>query len=403
MTGVIDIAESCQDKESWFSVKRFRIGNTRFERPLKTLDARGLTESAHTGGAARGLAVAETSKEIGGESAISAIQDEHDDGRINRFFNRKRWLGLPTVVNLTLAFNPCAGGRGGADRWCALFDMYCQYSSLFLTVPNIRMPKTSYPDGGARPSLGDYIGFVDSAFDILDTRNGKPIFVPVSLKMSYSDLSLLMKHYIDRDRLCLWFDFEGKAVSETTMGRIAHAHRRILDSGNMGRSVAYFTNIRREIVSNPAAGQSPASDVLASVAGASIIGSNREPRRPPPPSSPPSPSPAAGSAQAAGASSSLAPAPPEEAPASHKARLLDRGSYYYTRTRDPRYAGKRPNVARNAALLDAEFSAQSEAFMSDGSILPAMRKKEMLARYRDGAILRALTRGRADERIDDYL
>ena len=336
--------------------------------------------------------MAETSREIRGESTIAAIQDEHDDCKINRFFNRKRWLGLPTVVNLTLAFNPCAGSRG-AEKWCALFDMYYQYSSLFLTVPNIRMPRTSYPDGGARPSLDNYIGFVDSAFDILDTRNGKPIFVPVSLKMSYNDLSRLMDHYIAKDRLCFWFDFEGKAISETTMGRIAHAHRRILDSGNMGRSAAYFTNIKREIISNSATDQSPASDALASVAGASIIGSNREPRRPPPPAA----APGQGHATAA------AVGPPGTAPAGHKARLLDRDSYCYTRTRDPRYVDKRPNMARNASLLDAEFSAQSEAFMNDGSILPAMREKDMLARYRDGAILRALTKGRADERIDDYL
>ena len=266
--------------------------------------------------------------------------------------------------------------------------MTWEFSSLFLTVPNIRMPRTSYQDGGAsaRPSLDDYIGFVDSAFDILDTRNGKPIFVPVSLKMSYSDLSRLMRHYIGKDRLYLWFDFEGKAVGETTMGRIAHAHRQVLDSGNMDRSVAYFTNIGREIASNSGTGPSPASDVLASVAGASIIGSNREPRRPP---SPP--------AAAAG--------PPGAVPAAagHKARLLDRDSYYYARTRDPRYVDKHQNVAQNASLLDAEFSAQSEAFMSDRSILPAMRKKDMLARYRDGAILRALTRGRAYERIYDYL
>ena len=299
MTGVIDIDESHQDKKSWFSVKRFRIGNTRFERPLKTLDARGLTERAHRNGAARGLEVAETTKEILAESVISTIENEHDDGKINRFFNLKRWLGLPTVVNLTLSFNPCAGGSRGADRWCALFDMYYQFSSLFLTVPNIRMPSTSYWDGSARPSLDDYIGFVDSAFDILDTRNGKPIFVPVSLKLSYADLSKLMDHYIAKDRLCLWFDFEGKAVSETTMGRIAHAHRRIRASGNTDRSVAYFTNIKREIISNPATGQSPASDVLASVAGASIIGSNREPRRPPPPAGSEQAASVAGSEQAA--------------------------------------------------------------------------------------------------------
>ena len=392
MTGVIDIGECHQDKRSWFSVKRFRIGNTRFERPIKTLDARGLTESAHRSGAARGLAVAETSKEIQTESAISAIMDEHDDGRMCQFFNRKRWLDLPAVVNLTLAFNPCAGGNRSAEGWCALFDMYYQFSSPFLTVPNIRMPMTSYPDGGAGPSLDDYIGFVDSAFDMLEARNGKPIFVPVSLKMSHGDLSRLMRHYISKDRLCLWFDFEGKAVSDTTMARIAHAHRQVLASGNMDRSVAYFTNIRREIASSPAAGQSPASDVLASVAGASIIGSNREPRRPPS---------AAGSARAAGGAA--AAAPPDAPPAGHEARLLDRESYYYVRTRDPQYVDKRPNTARNAALLDAEFSAQSESFMSDGSILPAMREKGMLTGYRNGAVLKALARDSADESIDDYL
>ena len=378
MTGVIDIAESHQDKETWFSVKRFRIGNTRFERPLKTLDARGLTESAYGKGSARGLAVAETSREIRSESTIAALMDEHDDGRICQFFNRKRWLGLPTVVNFTLAFNPCGGGSGGEDRWSALFDMYCQFSTLFLTVPNMRMPRTSCLDVGAGPTIDDYIGFVDSAFDILDTRNAKPIFVPVSLRLSHADMSRLMDHYIAEDRLCLWFDFEGKAVSNATMDRIEYAHRRILESGNTGRSVAYFANMGREIAPGAAAGPSPASDVLASVAGASIIGSNREPRRPPPP---------ACSARAA---------------AGRKARLLDRDSYYYVWTRDPRYADKRQNAARNAALLDAEFSAQAETFMRTGSILPAMRKKDMLARYRGGAVLRALAKGHADK-LEDYL
>ena len=322
--------------------------------------------------------MAETSKEIRGESTIASILDERDDGRICQFFNRKRWLGLPTVVNLTLAFNPCAGGRRDIDRWSGLFDMYWQFSTLFLTVPNMRMPRTSCLDVGAGPSIDDYIGFVDSAFDILDTRNAKPIFVPVSLRLSHADMSRLMDHYIAEDRLCLWFDFEGKAVSDATMDRIAYAHRRILESGNAGRSVAYFANMGREIAPGAAAGPSPASDVLASVAGASIIGSNREPRRPPPP---------ACSAQAA---------------AGRKARLLDRDSYYYVETRDTRYADKRQNAALNAALLDAEFSAQAEIFMRDGSILPAMRKKGMLARYRGGAVLRALAKGHADK-LEDYL
>ena len=91
------------------------------------------------------------------------------------------------------------------------------------------------------------------------------------------------------------------------------------------------------------------------------------------------------------------------APAGHKARLLDRDSYYYVRTRDSRYVDRRPNIARNAALLDAEFFSQSESFMSDGSILPAMQAKDMLSKYRNGAVLKALTVGLDDKGIDDYL
>ncbi len=86
-----------------------------------------------------------------------------------------------------------------------------------------------------------------------------------------------------------------------------------------------------------------------------------------------------------------------------EARLLDRDSYYYVMTRDPRYVDKRPNMVRNAALLDAEFSARSERFMNYGSILPAMKEKGMLTGYRSGAVLKALARDRADESIDDYL
>lgn len=40
--------------------------------------------------------------------------------------------------------------------------------------------------------------------------------------------------------------------------------------------------------------------------------------------------------------------------------------------------------------------------MRNGSILPAMRKKDMLARYRGGAVLRALGKGHADK-LEDYL
>jgi hypothetical protein len=181
--------------------------------------------------------------------------------------------------------------------------------------------------------------------------------------MSLQDIAKLAHHYLKNEYYYYWFDFEGKSVNETSLARIHHFLRLIRDSGNYGRVLCYFTNIKREIISNPKDRESPASDILASVAGANIIGVNREPRR-----------------------MIEGPLPPPE----HKARLFDADSYYYVKTNDSRWFNKERNVSHNSMLLDREFVNQSRSFLHNHNLESFLQKKEMLVNYRQGSILKHL-------------
>lgn len=380
MTGEINIDECTEDKKSWFAVKQFKIGGTSFKRPVKTLDIRGLTQDTYRAAESRyGFVLGEATKVFKAADTVDKIQAESVDAKINLFFHKKKWLNIPTVLNMTLNFNPFDHSKQISKTWSGFFDMYYQYSNPFLTIPNIRVSKTVHGKNTKIISIKNYARFVDSAFEMLDMKNSKPIFVPVSLRFSVDSISQLMDHYLSKNRLCLWFDFEGKAVSEVSMSRIAHVLRRLRETENLGRAVTYFTNIKREILSNNKDSKSPASDVLASIAGASIIGVNREPQRPPP---------------GAGL---------QHVPADHKARLLDPDSYYYVKMQGGSDPNRSHNALTNAVLLDQEFSRQTDSFFQHLSVVPNMKTKEMLRTYRKGDILKALTTGLDDASLTSYL
>jgi hypothetical protein len=126
--------------------------------------------------------------------------------------------------------------------------------------------------------------------------------------------------------------------------------------------------MKREITSNPKETTSPASDVLSSVAGANIIGVNREPRR------------------------NLKDVKTEDLPPpQHKARLLDASTYYYVQTSNDALFSKFKYVPHNALRLQREFDAQSAHFDIHKSLDTLLDKKDMLTKFNDGAILKSLT------------
>ena len=158
-------------------------------------------------------------------------------------------------------------------------------------------------------------------------------------------------------------------------------------------ALLYFANVRREMPSNGEAGRAPASNALAPPAGASIVGASREPQ--------------------GGGRAAYRLFDPVLQGFLHRRRvggggraayrLFDPASYYYAEDKGGGAADGAGSAARNQARLDSEFAEQSEALLREGSVVPLMRTKEMLAEYRKGDILRALAEGGPEPSLSDYL
>ena len=362
-----------EDKSSWFNIKRFKIGKIDFHKPEKSLDSRFINKKIFEYKKLKDtLRISEASKIIRSYDEIDNIYKADDNSKINAFFRKKGWLAdVPNILNLTFEFNPFKSVKK-TDSMSGFFDLYYQYPKLFVSVPNIRMTKRYTEPKSYTENIIDikqYITFVDEAYEILSMKNNKPIFVPIPPgRMSQYDISMLINHYLGKEYYYYWFDFEGLPINENTLGRINHFSRIVNDSGYYNKIICHFTNIRREIISNPKDPISPASDVLSSIAGANIIGVNREPKR-----------------------FIKEEEKKELPPPQHKARLFDSNSYYYVGTEDSELFSKNKYVPDNATRLQIEFDKQSTHFSANLNLGKFLDKKTMLINYKNGNILKELT------------
>ena len=384
----INVRETVEDRDTWFNVKHFAIGDVSFTRPEKSLDIKPIDKQVYSMVSKTSpFKFTESSKRIPKFEHLVELYQESDENKINEMFSKRAWLnGAPCVLNFTLGFNPMMY----VDQkkvFESFLDYYYSYSNFFLTVPSIRTKKwvmktESSPSHVVEvANQDDYIKSVDLFYDILSTKNKKPIFVPISVRMSAHDLDELLTHYIKRERFAYWVDFDGMAVNPTTLSRLRYLFRRIKDKGRFKDTVTYFTNVKREIISNIKKEKSEASDVLCSAAGANLIGCNREPTR-------------------------MFQTKPPPIPPEHKARVFDNESYYYVKTKNQRLLQPKMYVTENAVRLSTEIGNQTEFFMLKGGLEPLLSSKEMLATYRDKEVLRNLVSKRDDEgppRFEDFI
>ncbi|MDR2707452.1 MAG: hypothetical protein LBB87_01725 [Nitrososphaerota archaeon] len=368
----INIKESIEDKKSWFNIKRFKIGNTDFQKPEKCLDIKNLDNSIYRN-IKTNFKFYEASKILKNYDNISKLTEAEDD-QINKFFYRGEWLGTAqNVINLTLQFNPYNHVKT-IDELSWFFNQYYPYSKLFLTVPNIRVKtlKANIID------LQSYTRFVDETYKILNDKNNKPIFVPVSMKFTIGQLTGLMEHYLKHDRFYYWFDFEGRSINENSLGRLRHIFDLLKKKKAFDNVVTYFSNVKREKTANSKENTSVASDALSAIAGANLIGVNREPSRYFNPNT-------LMNDGSVGIRASIDVDP------NHKARIFDRETYYYVKTVDQDLYDKRKYVPLNAARLNAEFAAQSEYFLEHQDITTLLNQKSMFKDEKAGNILHDLT------------
>lgn len=385
MTKEIQIKESITDKNSDFNVKFFKLNKLDIDSPTKVIDAKKVDYSFFKG-IERDLKniIFETSKAATPDTINNILRGT--DANIKQAFGYLNWVSnYENVISITLEFNPFDEYRNIENDLSGFFDYYYQFSKTMLFVPNIRTIENIYKTTqkgtlqkiGERPliSYEEYLNFVDSAFRVLQYKNKKPIFVPISLKLDINEIRSLTKAYLKNEYFNFWIDFEGAATTNPTkLAKIRAFLREVDTQKRFDDIIIHSTNMRREITSNINKQESPSSDILTSLSGANFVGVNREPSFKP-----------------------ENPPPYEELQRirEHKARVFRAPSYYYEKIvglkgANTQLLDQNVNATFNAVALNQEFSKQSTEFLKHSSIKEYICDKKMIIEYKDGELINTL-------------
>lgn len=388
MVSDIRIDEVIEDKASQFTYRDFWIGNIHFTQPEKSLDEYKLTREVFIPIQDK-FKFREGARNVKAFSDIEKLYNDYDATKVQDFYFYKNWSTIPTILNYTFNFNPVNHGVG-TSALNGFYDRYHEFSNPLLTVPNIKIEKSIVEKRpGKRDkiiktrimSIDDYIKFIDSAYEYLDKKNNKHIFVPISLRFSLGEINRLLNHYIKKEHYYYWVDFEARPVYQPIIGILRHIHNTLRDLKFYDKSIFYYTNIKREIITNSKNDQSEASDVLSPLIGANIIGVNREPMIPYNKKT----------EQDSENQKEIEKDKIEKDKTNYKARLLDNSTYYYKRTDDPFLSQKLQYNNSNALSLEREFENQTNHFLTDYSMKDYLSKKKMLTTFQNGDLLKDLT------------
>ncbi len=279
------------------------------------------------------------------------------------------------IVNtLTFHFNPFKIDDR-AESLKSFLDIYYARSDL-LFIPNLKAAR--YDKVAKKREIivekEDYVDYVDMAYTELSFRNSKPIFTPLPLKYGIIIYRDVLRKYLDSGYRYFWLDLEGSSSSAKAIW--IRAFRQVVeDYGVDDKTLLHVTNVRRERNPHSKEERSEPSDILAAPLGADFVGVNREPQRAP--------------------EGAVSPALPPGDLFDHKARFLDRTTYYYTKYSafDKRAAilqrfGVPEEVIRknpkfyssyiNSFEINNEFDIHRKLIMEEDSVWDYLKTKKSL-------------------------
>lgn len=370
----IKIREVVSDKKSNFNVKRFDLKHASKDFNIKTVDVNSMTGDlldAHKELRTDSV-IFEKGKTVRAFTELTDVASESNTQKVKQFFGHQRALkDKPSLLHFTLRFNP----YNYVDRISDLdgfFQYYYAFSRSALMVPNVVKSVTPYTEDQKVKQevqiidFEDYSKFVKETADLLNTKNNKPIFVPISLKFSIQQIKELVQTYVKDERFYYWVDFEAKPIEAISEAKLRLINDVLRDKGVFDKSLLFLTNLRREIVSHMKDDNSPASDVLGTLCGANLVGINKEPMRPVKKTN-----------------------KTTETVREHKARIFDSSTYYYKKLGATGMT-REANVTKNALLLAGEFNKQREYFLKERDIKDYIQTKKMLQEHENGRFLSQL-------------
>lgn len=386
----ISISDPKQDKTSLFTTKTVKIGDSKITTPYKILDFNDtppLKEIKELDkDILKKINIIEKSATISKEKYTQELENPNVNFLHRSYDSLKDIENLKNkiIVNtLTLKFNPLKLVNG-KDSLDSFLDLYYPKSDLLL-LPNL---KTRIYDIGTKKSIinipqTEYLDYIDVAYNSLEYRNNKPIFVPIPIRYGINKFKEIINEYKDKGFRYFWIDCEG--VSTFQISSHLRSYNRLIDkAGIVDKTLLYISNIRREINPDKKEVECSASDLLTSPLGADILGVNKEPQK--------------------GGDGTYIP-PPWEEQVKHKARFINRTDYYYIKYSDfknkqefydkyhindnliynkPKFYS---NFA-NAYEINDEFEHQRGLLKNEKSILEDLSKKPAIPQK----IIKAITK-----------
>lgn len=289
------------------------------------------------------IGIAEKSLVLSEASYNNFLQNQNS-AMFADYSKKRSMIGDAMYVNaLTLSFNPIKDDKSVNNLITFLNHYYTNTDILMIPNINIKSWDSALKKSLTNISHEDFIRYVALAYENLEYRNSKPIFVPLTFRYGPEIFSKILKEYLDTGYRYFWMDFEGNSVNKNT-GFIRAFHHTV-DSYNLGDEVVlYGSNIRREQNLHYVDVDSPGSDVLSSPLGFDLIGVNRLPR-------------------VGGFEASIKKVPtPEEISLklNSKARILNSKNYMYTRFSDL----ESKEIMLGKYHLDAETVLRKPEFFS---------------------------------------
>lgn len=389
MTTALNIKEVIPDKNSEFNIKRFKLGGISIDRPIKVLNVNYMaykTVQEQKSALNKYTPLYEISSTLK-EETVNKLLDEEDNGKITSTLKIKKWAS-PLILTYTLRFNPLRPQfLNGLKDLTGFLSYYYAYSPVALLVPNMKIrksiPARKDPKTGKEKyksikiaNLDDYIKYVDWSVEKLNSRNNKPIFVPVSLKFGMRDTAKLAEHYVKKEYFNIWIDFESGIPAPQNISKIRQFLEVFRENERLDDIVIYATNFNREFKSNPQLPLTPGTDPITTITGANIIGGNK----------------------GKGVPNDSSPKPLKPGTLlEYKARLFDPNTYYYLHPnliKDQKLQKillmREYNIMLNTLRINVELINQTEYFMENQEIQPYAEQKQMLKEYMEGDLLKAL-------------
>jgi len=278
-----------------YSIKEIHLEhvNKKIKTPFKVLSCSNIdSDSFNSVNQAIQVPLLETGRFVFDNKSLGALNQYLTEyggfervSSLNSFFRIKNDLWKDSLTTLSLIFerNPfnenvyrykdkTFKAQFDWDGYSVLLDYIHDRSKALILTPDFRLKNSKI-------SIDTYLQYIENSLELLSKRNKKPIFAPLQIEMSKTNLNAVISKYAKLGITNLWINFCAHPCDTAYGGNgILRTIRNTIDEYYEKDEVTlYYSHIKKEISPSLRDIFVPASDILTMFNGADFIGLDRDP------------------------------------------------------------------------------------------------------------------------------